>query len=195
MRAQWIVAMGIAAMLAAGCSRQESGWQDASEHDTIAAYQDYLSRYPAGAHSDEARARMLALREAEAWAVASRLRLPEAWQRYLSDWPDGVHAEEARRELADFATVTPARAEARVDQGHAAQLGAFSSEAAAQKERSRLLREQATLLDGRSWQVVPPAAGAPALWRLRIGPLPEAEARSLCVSLRDSGIDCVAVAG
>ena len=76
-----------------------------------------------------------------------------------------------------------------------AQLGAFSSEAAAQKERARLAREQSALLDGRSWQVVAPAAGAPALWRLRVGPLPEAEARGLCVSLKERGVDCVIVAG
>lgn len=195
MRVQWTVVVGIAAVLAAGCSRQESGWQAARGRDTVAAYQDYLDRYPAGANADAARARIDALREAEAWAVASRLRLPEAWQRYLADWPEGAHAEEARRELAEFAPVTPARAEARVEPGHAAQLGAFSSEAAAQKERARLAREQSALLDGRSWQVVAPAAGAPALWRLRVGPLPEAEARGLCVSLKERGVDCVIVAG
>lgn len=191
MRALWIVVFGIAAAAATGCSRQESGWQAATEQHTVAAYEDYLRRYPAGAHSDEARMRILDLREAEAWDLARRLRLPEAWQRYLADWPDGAHAAEARRELADFAPLEPLR----VAPGHAAQLGAYSSEAAARAELARIAREQAALLDGRNWQVIAPAAGAPALWRLRIGPLPEAEARGLCDSLKGRGVDCVAVAG
>ncbi len=191
MRALWIVVFGIAATLATGCSRQESGWEVAAERDTVAAYENYLHRYPAGAHSEEARLRILGLREAEAWAVARRLRMPEAWQRYLADWPDGAHAAEAKRELADFAPLEPAR----VPPGHAAQLGAFASEAAAGAERARLLGEQATLLEGRNWQVIAPAPGEPALWRLRVGPLPEEEARALCVSLRSRGADCVAVAG
>jgi len=190
LRALWIVVFGIAAAVAAGCSRQESGWEVATEHGTVAAYEEYLRRYPAGAHSDEAHTRILGLREAEAWAVARRLRLPESWQRYLAAWPEGAHAEEARRELADFAPVEPARQ----PPGHAAQLGAFSSESAARAELARLLRDQATLLEGRNWQVIAPAAGSPALWRLRIGPLPEAEARGLCVSLKGRGVDCVAVA-
>ena len=191
MRALWIVVLGIAAALAAGCSRQESGWERATEYDTVTAYEDYLRRYPAGAHSEEARTRILGLREAEAWEAAHRLRIPEAWQRYLADWPEGPHAAEAKRELADFAPIVPVRAVP----GHAAQLGAFSSEAAARTELARLLREQAALLNGRNWQVIAPAAGAPALWRLRVGPLPEADVRSLCVSLRDRGVDCTPVTG
>ena len=191
MRALWIVVFGIAAAMAGGCSRQESSWEIAAERDSVAAYEDYLRRYPAGAHSDQAQTRIRALREAEAWASASRLRMPEAWQRYLADWPDGAHAAEARRELADFAPVEPRR----VPPGPAIQLGAFSSEAAARAELGRLMREQAAFLDGRNWQVIAPAAGDAALWRLRIGPLPEEEARGLCASLKDRGVDCVPVAG
>ena len=191
MRALWIVVFGIVAAMAGGCSRQESGWERATEYDSVAAYEDYLRDFPAGAHAEEARSRILGLREAEAWAAARRLRMPEAWQRYLADWPEGPHAAEARRELADFAPVVPVRDAP----GHAAQLGAFSSEAAARAELARLLVGQAALLEGRNWVVIAPAAGAPALWRLRSGPLPEAEVRSLCISLRERGVDCTPVAG
>ena len=191
MRALWIVVILLAAGMAAGCSRQESGWRQASRQDTTAAYEDYLHRFPAGAHSAEARARIQGLREAAAWAAANRIRAPEAWQRYLAAWPEGAHAEEARRELADFAPVESAPA----IRGHAAQLGAYSSEAAARTELARLLRDHAPLLEGRKWLVVAPADGASALWRLRVGPLPEAEVRELCGALRAQGVDCLPVAG
>jgi hypothetical protein len=191
LRVQWIVVVLLAAGMASGCSRQESGWREASGHDTVAAYEDYLRRFPASAHSDEARERILALREAEAWAVANRVRVPEAWQRYLAAWPEGRHAADARRELADFAPVAP---DANVD-GHAAQLGAYSSEAAARADLARLLRDHAPVLDGRNWQVIAPGALAPPLWRLRIGPLAEPAARELCATLRSRGVDCVPVSG
>ena len=191
MRALWIVVFGIAAAMAAGCSRQESSWEIAAERDSVAAYEEYLRRYPAGAHSDEAQTRIKALREAEAWASASRLRMPEAWQRYLADWPEG---RACRRGEARARGLRTGRAAAR-PAGSCAQLGAFSSEAAARAELARLMREQAALLVGSNWQVIAPAAGEPALWRLRIGPLPEEEARGLCASLKDRGVDCMPVAG
>jgi hypothetical protein len=191
LRAKWFVLFFLAAGLAGGCSRQESGWRDAAERDTIPAYEDYLRRFPASAHSAEARDRVLELREAEAWAFAARVRAPEAWQRYLAAWPEGRHAVAARRELANFAPIAPAAPV----RGHAAQLGAYSSEAAARTDLARLLRDHAPVLDGRNWQVIAPAIDAAPLWRLRIGPLAEPAARELCGTLRSRGVDCVPVSG
>jgi SPOR domain len=191
LRVLWIVMVLLVAGVAAGCSRQETGWRHASEQNTVAAYEDYLRRFPAGGHSAEARDRILALREAEAWAVTSRVSAPEAWQRYLAAWPEGIHAAEARHELANFAPIAPAAPV----QGHAAQLGAYSNEAAARTDLARLLRDHAPVLDGRNWQVITPVAGSPPLWRLRIGPLAEPAARELCATLRSRGVDCVPVSG
>ena len=189
MRAQWIVVAGITAVLAAGCSRQESGWEAARGRDTVAAYQAYLDRYPAGAHSDEARARVLALREAEAWAIASRLRLPEAWQRYLADWPDGRHAAEAQRELARYVPVHAA-----IDGDWSVQLGAFSNESAARTARERHARDHAGDLAGLPLVVLAPRSDPADVWRLRTGPLSESAARDLCARLRGRDVDCVPVA-
>jgi hypothetical protein len=191
LRAQWIVVILLAAILGAGCSRQETGWRDAAESNTVTAYEDYLRRFPAGAHSAEARDRILELREEETWAVAERVRAPEAWQRYLAAWPEGRHAAAARRELADFAPIVPAAP----IRGHAAQLGAYSSEAGARADLARLLRDHAEILEGRGWQVSAPAIGAAPLWRLRVGPLAEPAARELCASLKSRGVDCVPVSG
>jgi hypothetical protein len=146
LHSKWIVVVILAASIAIGCSRQETAWRQAADRDTVTAYEDYLGRFPGGAHSAEARERILKLREAEAWAVAERVRAPEAWQRYLAAWPEGRHASDARRELADFAPIVPAAP----IRGHAAQLGAYSSESSARTDLARLLRDPAELLDGRA---------------------------------------------
>lgn len=188
MRAQWIV-VAIAACMLAACSRQEAGWREAERTDSIAAYEAYLSRYPAGAHGAEARARILALREERDWARAGRLRTPESWQRYLADWPDGRHAAEARSELARY---VPAAAAGGGD--WSVQLGAFSNESAARSARERLAREHAGELAGLPLVVLAPRSDPADVWRLRTGALPEGGARDLCARLRQRSVDCVPVA-
>ena len=181
----------IAALAVAACSRQEAGWQEAARENSIAAYQNYLEKFPAGAHAGEARARVLELQEESAWTRANRLRTPEAWQRYLGEWPDGRHAALARRQLVAF---IPAQAPAaRGD--FAVQLGAWSNEAAARGNLARLAREHAAELGGQSLVILAPQLPDTDVWRLRTGPLEEARARELCESLRSGGVDCVPVAG
>jgi hypothetical protein len=188
LRAQWIV-VAIAACMLAACSRQETGWREAERADSIAAYEAYLSRYPAGAHGAEARARILALREEQDWARAGRLRTPESWQRYLADWPDGRHAAEARRELARYVPAAAA-----VGGDWSVQLGAFSNESAARTARERLAREYAGDLGVLPLMVLGPRSDPADVWRLRTGALPEDGARELCARLRRRGVDCVPVA-
>jgi hypothetical protein len=189
MRAQWVIVAILAIAAAAGCSRQEAAWQDAARVDSIAGYEEYLGRFPAGAHAVEARARVRGLREEQDWARAGRLRTPEAWQRYLSDWPDGRHAAEARDSLAQY---VPAAAATSGE--WSVQLGAFSGEAIAQAARARLADAYAKVLGGIPLRVLAPQADPSDLWRLRTDPLPEAQARELCALLRAEGIDCVPLA-
>lgn len=170
-----------------GCSRQESGWRDASSADSVAAYEAYLSRYPAGPHAAEARARILELREQRDWARAERLRTPEAWQAYLAAWPDGRHAGEARERLAQYVP-------AATGGGWSVQLGAFAGERAAQAARERLGESHAAELGDLALLVLAPQDEPAGVWRLRTGPLPERAARELCARLRQRGADCVPVA-
>ncbi len=188
MRAQWIVVAIASACAAVGCSRQESGWRDATRADSVAAYEAYLAQFPAGAHADEAKLRVLALREDQDWARADRLRTPEAWQRYLSDWPDGRHAAEARELLARYVPSAAAGGE------WAVQLGAFSGEAAARSAAARLARENEAELAASPPMILAPRDAPDDVWRLRTGRLSEAAARDLCARLRKRGVDCVPVA-
>ncbi len=190
MTSKWLVFSIFAACVAAACSRQEAGWQDAVREDSIAAYQQYLESFPAGVHAGNARAKILELQEQEAWVRANRLRTPEAWQRYLGDWPDGRHAALARRQLV--ALIRPGAAPMRG--GFAVQLGAYSSEAAARADLARLTREHAVEFAELEWRILAAHDVESSLWRLRVGPLAEADARDLCSRLRAQAVDCVPVA-
>jgi SPOR domain len=176
--------------MAAGCSRRESQWQETRREDTAAAYQRYLEEFPVGAHARDAAARLAGIREAEDWARAERLRTPEAWQRYLGTWPDGPHAALALERLVDF---VPPPAAASVAEGLEIQLGAWSSESSARAGLERLERERPALVAALELRVTPPSAGSEALWRLRAGPFPEADARGRCATLLADGVSCFPV--
>lgn len=187
MRLQWIVLWIACACALAACSRQEAGWRGARGEDDVHAYETYLEHFPAGAHAEEARARIRELHEEREWARANQLQTPEAWQRYLGAYPEGRYAAAARDRLSDYvlAKAPPG------DRPYAIQLGAYSSEAAARADLARFLRDHADLLGDLKLHIRPPATGAPPLWRLRAGPLAEAVARRICVELESRAVDCV----
>jgi hypothetical protein len=177
----------LAALLCASCSRQEGAWTAARRENSAAAYEDYLSRYPAGPRAAEARAAIAAIREAEAWSRAERLATPEAWQRYLGEFPDGDHADGARQRLIAFIPPGPPPASGL----YVVQVGAYSTEAAAKTGLARAAAEHGTELAGIGLEVAWPRVPDEAIWRLRTLPLPEAAAREMCGRLRAAGVDCV----
>ena len=187
MRQLWIVLWISLACAFAACSRQESGWREAHREDSVLAYETYLEHFPAGAHADEARARIRELQEEREWARANRLQTPEAWQRYLGAFPEGRYAAEVRDQLSDFVLAKALPGE----WTYVVQLGAYSSEDAAREDLGRLSRENADLLGNLKMVVEPPDPGAAPLWRLRAGPLTETAARRTCVELEARAADCV----
>jgi len=186
LRPQWIVLWLAIACVLLACSRQESGWRSARNEDNVPAYETYLEQFPAGAHAAEARTRIRELREEQEWARASRLETPEAYQRYLGSYPEGRYATAAHEHLSD---IVLARAPS-ADRPYLVQLGAYSNEGAARAVLARLKGDHADLLEGLQLRVLPPAAGAPRLWRLRAGSLGETAARGLCGQLAARGVDC-----
>ena len=177
----------LAALIAAACSRQESGWERARREDSLAAYEDYLARFPAGPHTGEARAALDGIHDTEAWSRAERLATPEAWQRYLGEFPDGRHAAGARQRLIDFIPPGPQH----VDGLYVVQLGAYSTEAAARADLARAAVVHADTLAGTGLRVIAPRGPVDSIWRLRTVALVEAPARDLCARLRTGGVDCV----
>ncbi len=177
----------LAALIAAACSRQESGWDRARREDSLTAYEAYLARYPAGPHAGEARAALHALQDENAWSRAERLETPEAWQRYLGEFPDGRHAATARQRLIAFIPPGPTPAHGR----YVVQLGAYSTEAAARADLTRVAGVHAGALAEIGLRVIAPRAAADTIWRLQTHALDEVPARDLCARLRAGGVDCV----
>ena len=104
---------------------EQRAFDDARGRNTLSAWELYLTAYPAGAHADEARQRIAALKKAA--TDAARVKEPAdfekawesgtsaAWDRYLADHPESPRLAEARscrQEALDFelatATNTPA---------------------------------------------------------------------------------------
>jgi SPOR domain len=187
MRGIIVVPWILAAAIAAACSREESGWDRARRDDSVASYESYLERFPAGPHAGQARAALAGLRDAGAWARAERLGTPEAWQRYLGEFPDGRHAGQARQRLIDFIPAGPTPADGR----YVVQLGAYSSEAAARADLARSAERHGAVLGGTGLRVVAPRGQPDSIWRLRTDALAEDSARDLCARLRAGGVDCV----
>jgi hypothetical protein len=204
LRRLWTVAWIAGACLLLACSRQEAGWRAARDEDSLPAYETYLQQFPVGAHAAEARARMRELLEDHEWERAMQSGRPEAYQRYLSAFPEGRYAGAARERLSEFvlsrAPALPAVQSAvtagpnSVQRPYGVQLGAYSNEASARAGLARLTQVQASLPEGLEPRILPPAPGAPRVWRLRAGPLDEAAARGLCAELALRGMDCVPVA-
>lgn len=217
MRPVHLLAVAIGLLVLAGCSRQESAWRQAERQGSVAAYEDYLRDYPAGAHAPEARARLSDLREQQEWDRALRFNTPEAFQRYLSRFPSGRYAQAARERLSEFVLgrspdaagpVSPPVAEppapppgsgkliaaASAGGDFRVQLGAFSAgEAAARRAWQDLSSKHGDLLGGLVPRIDVIRKQGRSLWRLQAGPLTESRARAVCTSLEARGAACLVV--
>ena len=87
------------AALLAACDTAESDWQKAQALNTEAAFQDFLTHHPTGAHSQEAHDRIQALEDEQAWADAQKAGTLDGYQQYLTKEASGKHAEEAHTQI------------------------------------------------------------------------------------------------
>jgi len=102
---------------------------------------------------------------------------------------DGVVADTAPAP----APVASARAEPVNTAGYGVQLGAFGTQASADREWQRLQGRFGTQLGGLSVHIIPTATGSGQLYRLQVAAAGEAQARAICDSLREQAQPCVPV--
>jgi HEAT repeat protein len=91
-----LVAMCI---LFAACDSQQKRWSEATSANTIASYQQFLTRFPDSEHAREADRRIEALRQRDAVDSARRAGTTAALERVLEKYPGDAAAPELRAKL------------------------------------------------------------------------------------------------
>ncbi|MEP6886292.1 MAG: hypothetical protein ABJC66_16205 [Gammaproteobacteria bacterium] len=81
------------------CSAAKNDWTEAKATDTLSAYESFVQNHPKDSHVDEARGRILALKDDQAWAMAQSANNVASYSEYLKAESGGVHADDARFQL------------------------------------------------------------------------------------------------
>ncbi|WP_298917747.1 SUMF1/EgtB/PvdO family nonheme iron enzyme [uncultured Algimonas sp.] len=88
-----------AADAAERAAQERADWERAARENTVASYEAYLAKHPAGPNADEARARISAMQasaaDKAAWQAAEAAGTADAYQQYLTSFPQGAHVASA----------------------------------------------------------------------------------------------------
>jgi hypothetical protein len=203
------------AVLLAACGSAKYEWSQASNLNTIAAYQAFVSKYPNDVHAADANNRITELKEAQAWNAAQVASSVEGYQQYLTAEPSGAHTQAAREEIAtrervaawrtaqtnataqslqDFLQKYPTGAEADAARdkltmlaGYRAELGTAHNKRLAERERDALAKRF-----GKNFQqvlVLEPDANSRD-YRITSAPMSKEDANAACAAVKQSGKSC-----
>ena len=215
-RLRMSLVLAAAAALGA-CSSAQSDWSKANAANTVAAYQEFLSKHPTGEHSAEAGDRIHALQDDQAWSQAKQTNTIDGYRDYLQKQPTGSHVTEAQdavstqQRAADWQAAESAGTVAsvqdflkkysagpEVDQaraklgelaGYKVQLAAGKTEKQAQRERDNLRSKYGSILH--DVVVVPPSSGKG--YGLESAPMSQSQADSACSALKKAHQSCEVV--
>jgi SPOR domain len=127
-------------------------------------------------------------------ASAADAAAPSAPAEAVGAESGGGRAVPGEAAQPDDAVVTPAApAETGAQAGYGIQLGAFGSEASADREWRRLQVRFGAELGSLSPRIVPAESDSRQLYRLQVAASGEAQARALCDSLRGQAQACIPV--
>ncbi|MEO7207684.1 MAG: SPOR domain-containing protein [Steroidobacteraceae bacterium] len=214
-----IPALVCAAVALSACNLMaDSDWHKATLANTIASYQTFLQEHPHNKQADNARGRILALRDEHAWSAALATNTITGYDGYLKAWSGGVHVSDvpyqitalqraaawktlqndpSAASLQAFLGVYPQgresnEARAKLKDFYHLQLADSRSAAAAERKRAELQRRFALELSGIA--VVAPSAPA-TLYHVISGPMSQAAATSTCATLERAHQSCKSVQG
>lgn len=78
-----------------GCSSAQSDWTNATNANTVFAFQNFLTAHPKNEHYMEAQAKILQLQDDNGWIEAQHTGTTAAYQTYVQQFPQGSHAAAA----------------------------------------------------------------------------------------------------
>jgi cell division septation protein DedD len=194
-------------------------WQHATSIATADAYREFLAQHPSGKRSEDARIRIEAFAlgsapriepptpaEAAAstssgvralhLATAAAPAAPPAQAAAAVAQPAGAVAQPVLAVPGESAQAAPVASDAptaAVPGGYGVQLGAFGSEASADRAWQRLQGRFGAQLGGLSARIVPASTDTGPLYRLQVAAAGEAQARAICDSLKSQAQPCVPV--
>lgn len=111
MKTSRICLVGIfsAGLLLAGCSSQNSDWQHAQQKNTIAAYQQFIKKYPDSKHVADAKQQIAhinqqrEIQQARAdWQRTRKLDSAPAYRQFLQNHPNSQYADQAHQRINDI---------------------------------------------------------------------------------------------
>ena len=197
---------------------EERDWSEAGRVATVDGYRQFLGRHPSGKWSEEARIRIEAFSlgsaphlggasaaSAGSGTIQGSSGGVRALQLATQATPPPVRGGGAptaasqllRAEPAKLATAPPrernAPAAAAGGSAYGVQLGAFGSQASADREWRRLQGRFGAQLGGLSPRIVPAGGATGQLYRLQASATGEAQARAICDSLKQQAQPCVPV--
>jgi SPOR domain len=194
---------------------EQRDWQRADAAATPEAYREFLAQHARGVHAEEARIRIEAFSLGSAPRIARQTPEEQAQARAsgvkafrLANAPGaGTNSTAGTANTAGTASagasggaggLAPGAAAAASRQpagagSYRVQLGAFGSQASADREWQRLRGQFGAQLRGLSPHIVVGGSGPTQLYRLQVAAAGEAQARALCDSLKGQAQPCVPV--
>ena len=206
-----------AAALIVACSSAESDWTQASQTNTVAAYQDFLNKHADSPHATEAKQNIQTLQDNQAWMTAQQANTADAYQQYLTAMPSGAHVQEAHDKITaiqraaawDSAKANPTEGSlnsfiqmypsgAETDQARAllatldsrAQLGAYPSSDAAEKAKAKMADKYGKQLGE---LVVLQPTGKSKIFHLASAAMTADQAKAACAQVKKGGQACTVV--
>ncbi|MEO7774826.1 MAG: SPOR domain-containing protein [Steroidobacteraceae bacterium] len=162
---------------------EERDWQFASSEDSSQAYQNFVAQHPEGKWAQEARIRVENFTLNAGTPAVTRVEplvADEASVPADTPPPAPLPAAEAQQSVASSG-------------GFGVQLGAFSSEAAAQTQWKTISARYKKELGDQAHRVAASKSGGGQIYRLQVARATEQQARDLCATLRAKGQSCVVV--
>jgi SPOR domain len=218
----WLPALVCASAVLSACSfMADSDWHKTTLANTIAAYETFLQEHPGNNHADNARGRILALRDEHAWGAAQASNSIASYEGYLNAQSGGVHVGDAKYQITAlqraeawkalqgdpsaasvqaFLVLYPQgiesnQAREKLNEFYHLQLADSRNAAGAARKRAELQRKFGKELTDIA-VLAPPAPNAPdARFQVISGPMSRAAANATCATLERAHQSCKLVQG